>query len=75
MTYEEFVKLPFKFYAHLSMADEHSATYRTDDKRFAFCVHRPYENGIPKGRAYKHYQIDGKVYKSKEKLIEALKQL
>lgn len=75
MTYEEFKQLPFKFSGHLSMEDEHCLTYATPDGRFAYCVHTPFKDGEPKGRIYAHYKIDGKVYKTKEKLIKALEEL
>ncbi len=74
MTYEELKKVPFHFVSHLSMEDEHCTTYASEDGRIGFCNHVPYKNGEPKGRSYRHYMIDGKVYKTKEKFVEALEQ-
>ncbi len=72
MTYEELKKVPFHCVAHLSMENEHLITYVSENGRLGFCDHVPYKNGVPKGRAYRHYTIDGKVFKSKEKFLDAL---
>lgn len=74
MTIEELEKIPFYFVSHLSMEDEHCTTYISEDKRFGFCDHVPYKDGEPNRRrkSYRHYMINGKVYKTKEKFLEAL---
>lgn len=72
MTYEELKKVPFRFVSHLSMEDEHCTTYVTEDGRIGFCTHVLYKNGEPTRRSYRHYMIDGKVYRSRKKFIEAL---
>lgn len=74
MTYEELKKVPFHFVSHLSMEDEHCTTYVSEDGRIGFCNHVHFKNGEPKGRSYRHYMIDDKVYRSKKKFIEALEQ-
>lgn len=73
MTHEELSKIPFHFVAHLSMENEHCTSYESEDKRIGFCDHVPYKDEVPHGMPYRHYHIDGKVYKTKEKFIEALK--
>ena len=73
MTIEELEKVPFHFVAHMSMEDMHTTTYESDDGQFGFCDHVPFKNGEPHGRAFRHYRIGLKVYKSKAKFIEALK--
>jgi len=75
MTIKEFDNLTFLFRSHLAMANEHTMTYATEDNRFAFCVHTPFKDGEPKGRVYKHYMVDGKVYKTDEALIKAIENL
>jgi len=75
MTIEEFNKIPFQFISHLAMEDEHTTTYASKDRRFWICQHVNYKDGEPKGRSYTHYRIDGNVYKTKKKLIEAIKNL
>ena len=73
MTVEELEQIQFHFVSHLSMENEHSTTYASDDNKFGFCDHQPYKDGQPCGRAYRHYRIGTKIYKSKEKFFEALK--
>lgn len=73
MTPEELSKIPFHFVSHMSMKHEHTTTYASEDGRLGWCDHVPYKNGMPHGRRYRHYRIGNKVYKSKQKFIEALK--
>ena len=74
MTIEELEKVPFHFVSHLSMEDMHCTTYISDDKRFGFCDDVPFKDGEPNRRkkTYRHYMINGKWYKTKEKFLEAL---
>ena len=74
MTAEELADIPFHMVSHLSMEGEHCSVYEDDSKRLSLCYHVPYRDGEPCGRTYTHYMIDGKVYKTKEKFIEALKE-
>ena len=73
MTEEELGKIPFRFTGHLSMEGEHCSTYESIDGRLGVCHHVPFKDGEPYGRAYTHYRIDKKVYKTRKKFIEALK--
>ena len=73
MTEEELKKVPFRETCHMSMEDEHTTTYFSEDGKIGFCNHVPFKNGEPHGRSYRHYWLNGKVYKSKKKFIEALK--
>lgn len=75
MTNEEFGKLPFRFVSHLAMEHEHCATYATPDNKFGFCVHTPYKNGEPHGKAYIHYRVGFEVYNTRKKLIKAIENL
>ena len=73
MTIEELDKVRFRCYSHLNMEHEHCTTYFSEDHRIGFCDHVPFKDGEPHGRSYRHYWLDGKVYKTKQKFIEALK--
>ena len=73
MTQEELAKIPFHFECHMNMEDVHTTTYSSEDGRLGFCDHVPFKNCEPKGRAYRHYRIGLKIYKSKAKFLEALK--
>lgn len=56
----------------MSMEDEHTITYTASYKGhgFAMCKHTPYKDGVPKGRTYTHYMVDGKVFKTLKKFYE-----
>lgn len=73
MTPEELSKIPFKFQGHMSLESEHTMTYASEDGRLGYCDHTPKKKNGDFGRTYRHFRIDNKVYKSKEKFIEALK--
>ena len=75
MTDEEIKAIKFKWQSHMSMEDEHTTCYISECGRFGICHHVPYKNGYPRGRSFTHYRIGDKVYKSKQKFIEALKEL
>ena len=72
MTPEELNTIPFHFVSHMSMEHEHTTTYASEDDKLGFCDHTIYKDGRPY-RSYRHYRIGLKVYKSKKKFIEALK--
>jgi len=76
MTIEELKKVKFRETCHLALEDEYSTTYVSEDGRIGFCDHTPRDKyGMVKkgGRTIRHFMIDGKVYKSKEKFLEAIK--
>jgi hypothetical protein len=58
------------------MEGEYTTTYMSEDGRLGFCDHVPrdkYGMVKEKGRVIRHFMIDGKVYKSKAKFLEAIK--
>lgn len=73
MTPEELAKIPFHFVCHMAMEHEHTLTYASEDNRLGWCDHTPKKKNGDFGRSYRHWRIDGKVYKTKEKFIEALR--
>ena len=72
MTIEELKDIPFHFVAHMALESEHTMSYETEDGRLGFCDHTPKRKNGDFGRTYRHYHIDGKVYKTKEKFLAAL---
>lgn len=72
MTPEELQKIPFHFVSSLAMEDEHMVSYESEDGRLGFCDHTLKRKDGTFGRTYRHYRIEGKVYKTKEKFIAAL---
>jgi len=79
MTPEEFDKIKWTFQSHLNMGDEHASTYRADTPFPLFACRHVTKNytkyGNERFRTTVHYKLDGKVYKTKEKLLEAIKEL
>lgn len=73
MTEEELKNIPFQFVGHMSMIDMHTTTYSSKDGKLGFCDYVPFKNDEPCGRSYRHYRIGTKWYKSKKRLLEALK--
>jgi hypothetical protein len=76
MTEEELKKVPFHKTWHVAMEGEYITTYMSKDERMIICDHVPRDEcGMVKkgGRSVRHFMIDGKVYKSKKKFLEALK--
>lgn len=73
MTLEQLKKIPFHFVCSTAWEDVHTLTYESEDGRLGYCDHtRKHKNG-DFGRTYRHWRIEGKVYKTKDKFIEALK--
>lgn len=73
MTPEELSKIPFRCVCHAAFEDEHTLTYISEDGRLGFCMHTPKLKHGGFGKSRTHYQIDGKIYKSRKKFLEALK--
>ena len=73
MTEEELKKVKFRCVGTMAFEDEHTIAYVSENGRLGFCDHTPYKDGCPHGRSYRHWRIDGKVYKTKKKFLEALK--
>ena len=72
MTREEVNQIAFAPSIHLNMEHEHTMSYTAiyKDHAFGICDHTPYKDGEPKGRSYRHFMVDGKVFKSKKKFYE-----
>lgn len=79
MTEEELKKVKFRETQHLVLEDEYATAYISEDGRLGFCDHVPRDTktGMVKkrGRAYRHYRIDGNIYKTRENFIEALREI
>ena len=73
MTEEEFNKIPFHMVYRLALENEHSCTYESEDERLGFCEHTIKNKYGEFSRSYRHWRIDNKVYKTKEKFLDALK--
>jgi hypothetical protein len=72
MTLEEFEKLKFHFVYHMNYANVHTTEYADESGRLGYMTHTRVKSNFETGRTYTHYIIDNKVYKNKEKFVEAL---
>lgn len=72
MTIDELKAIPFHFVSSLAMEDKHMLSYESEDGRLGYCDHTPKRKNGGFGRTYRHWRIDNKVYKKREKFIEAL---
>lgn len=80
MTWGQFVCLKWQFTGHLAMANEHytTRTAKAYGHTFRVCFHVPtdeYKLEHKYARGYERYMVDGVVYKSKKKLLEAIKDI
>ena len=73
MTEQEFDKTKWRMVSHLSCEDHHSSVYRCEDiPNLTCCKIVNFKNGEPTRGGTTHYMLNGKVYKSKQKLLEVL---
>ena len=74
MTEQELSKIPFRCVFHMALESEHIATYSDESGRLGFSVVTPKKDEFTFGKGRIHYRIDEKIYKSKKKFLEALKE-
>lgn len=72
MTEQELKQIKFKKSGHMTTSYEYMSSYISEDGKLAYCDHVPIKNGLIKGRPYRHYRINGKVYKNKRDFLKAL---
>ena len=74
MTEQEFNDLEWQFSSHFSTPASHSTVDKCKTIPTLFrCVKVNYKDGEPTNRGgYTRYMLDEKVYKSKQKLLEAM---
>ena len=72
MTIDELKAIPFYFVCSAAWEHEHTLSYESEDGRLGYCDHTPKRKNGDFGRSYRHWRIDGKVYKTKGKFLEAL---
>lgn len=74
MTKEELEKIPFHMVSHLSLEDEHRATYVDDSGRLGFCDITP-KNGFKFGKSRRVFRLDSTWYDNTDDFIKALKKI
>lgn len=81
MTEEELKKLKFRECSHITYDDEYHTLYECVSEpligrlKLNAIVKRSKVTGEPTGKARVHYSLDGKVYMSKDKFMEVLKNI
>lgn len=74
MTEDELSRIPFRCTCCTAWSDEHTMTYSSPDNDLGFCVHTPKnEDGSFSKRTYTHYRIGERIYKTRKRFLEALK--
>ena len=59
--------------SHLTFDDYYVSSYISKDGHLGFADFTPRgEDGYCKGKSYRHWRIDGQVFKSKKKFLQAL---
>ena len=74
MTEQEFDNVEWQLSSHLNTPDYHIKVDKCKTIPNLYrCTKVNYKNGEPSNRGgYTHYMLDDKVYKSKQKLLEAI---
>ena len=74
MNEQEFDKLEWRFNCHLNEGVHYSTVYKCKTIPNLYrCIRVNYKDGEPTNRGgYTHYMLNEKVYKSKQKLLEAM---
>ena len=82
MTEQELNKMRFREISHTTFDDRYSTTYEcvseplADRLKVCTWVKRDKQTGKPLGgKPLIHYSLDGKLYRKKEKLLEAIKRI
>ena len=74
MNKQELANIPFRCVCHMALEHEHIATYSDESGRLGVSVVTPKKDEFTFGKGRTHYRIDEKIYKSKKKFLEALKE-
>lgn len=74
MTESDLAKIKFRFVMSLSGKYEHMLSYKSVDHipAIGICIHTPVRKDGTFGREYRCYLFNGKVYKTKNKFLEAM---
>ena len=74
MTEKELSQIPFRMVSHLAMGTEHICVYKSQNPLYNILI---YKNTKRKkngdfGKSYTHYVLNGKEYKTKQELLDAI---
>ena len=74
MTEQELSQISFRMVSHLAMGTEHICVYKSQNPLYNILIYKNTEkkkNG-KFGKSCTHYVLNGKVYKTRQKLLEAI---
>ena len=74
MTEQELEQIPFRMISHLAMEKEHCIVYESKNPLYniRMCKHTRIRKNGYFGKSYVHYAFNGKVYKTKQELLDAI---
>ena len=74
MTEQELEQIPFRMISHLAMENEHCIVYESTNPLYniRMCKHTRRRKNGDFGKSYVHYAFNGKVYKTKQELLDAI---
>ena len=74
MTEQELSQIPFRMVSHLAMEREHICVYESQTPlyKISMCKHTKIKKNGDFGKSYVHYAFNGKVYKTKQELLNAI---
>ena len=74
MTEQELSQIPFRMVSHLAMETEHCIVYESKNPLYKIRIYKNTEkkkNG-EFGKSYTHYVLNGKEYKTRQELLDAI---
>ena len=74
MTEQELSQIPFRMVSHLAMETEHICVYESKNPLYniKMCKHTTIRKNGDFGKSYTHYVLNGKEYKTKQELLDAI---
>ena len=73
MTEKELSQIPFRMVSHLAMETEHICVYKSQNPLYKIFIYKnTKKNNGEFGKSYTHYVLNGKEYKTKQELLDAI---
>ena len=74
MTEQELSQIPFRMVSHMAMETEHICVYESQAPfyKIRVCKHTEKKKNGDFGKSYVHYAFNGKVYKTRQELLDAI---
>ena len=74
MTEQELSQIPFRMVSHLAMETEHICVYESKNPLYniKMCKHTTIRKNGEFGKSCTHYVLNGKEYKTKQELLDAI---